>query len=141
MSLPHCLVGWSAVYDETFLGITYLLFHIYLYIWSYLAPFWDLDLPIIWDSLILNFDKRDDFNFEIVKFLFHDRDVSRSTSYGIYISQLIRFARVCSTISVLNNRNQFLTAKLLKNGYRYLLICPVKVHLSVNQVLLNCDMI
>ena len=52
MSLPHCLVGRSAVYDETFHGITYLLFHICLYIKSYLAPFWDLDLPINVDSLI-----------------------------------------------------------------------------------------
>ena len=30
----------------------------------------------------------------IVNFPFLDGDVSRSTSYGVYISQLIRFARV-----------------------------------------------
>ena len=34
------------------------------------------------------YDKRDDFNFEIVNFPFLDGDVSRSTSYGAYISQL-----------------------------------------------------
>ena len=28
-------------------------------------------------------------------------------------------ARVCSNVSDFNNRNQFLTAKLLKQGYRY----------------------
>ena len=37
-------------------------------------------------------DKRDDFNFEIVNFPFLDGDISRSTSYGVYISQLDRFA-------------------------------------------------
>ena len=45
--------------------------------------------------------------------------VPRSPSYGAYISQLIRFARVCSNVDDFNNRNLFLTAKLLKQGYRY----------------------
>ena len=58
--------------------------------------------------------KRDDFNFEIVNFPFLDRDFSRSPSYGVYISQLIRFARVCSNVEDFNNRNLFLTATLLK---------------------------
>ena len=37
--------------------------------------------------------------------------------YGVYISQLICFARVCSNVNDFNNRNLFLTAKLLKQGY------------------------
>ena len=45
--------------------------------------------------------------------------VPRSPSYGVYISQLIRFARVCSNVDDFKNRNLFLTAKLLKQGYRY----------------------
>ena len=65
------------------------------------------------------YDKRDYFNFEIVNFPFLDGDVPRSPSYGVYISQLIRFARVCSNVDDFNNRNLFLTAKLLKQGYRY----------------------
>ena len=44
--------------------------------------------------------------------------LTRSPSYGVYISQLIRFARVCSNVDDFN-RNLFLTAKLLKQGYRY----------------------
>ena len=65
------------------------------------------------------YDKRDGFNFEIVIFPFLDGDLPRSPSYGVYISQLIRFARVCSNVDDFNNRNLFLTAKLLKQGYRY----------------------
>ena len=84
------------------------------------APFLDLNLSItngIVSSKI--YDKRDDFNFEIVNFPFLDGDVPRSPSYGVYISQLICFARVCSNVDDLNNRHLFLTAKLLKQGYRY----------------------
>ena len=65
------------------------------------------------------YDKRDDFNFEIVNFSFLDGDVPRSLSYGVHISQLIRFARVCSNVEDFKNRNLFLTAKLLNQGYRY----------------------
>ena len=59
------------------------------------------------------YDKWDDFNFEIVNFPFLNGDVPRSPSYGVYISQLIRFARVYSNVDDFNNRNLFLTAKLL----------------------------
>ena len=38
------------------------------------------------------YDKRDDYDFDIVNFSFLDGDVPRSTSYGVYSSQLIRFA-------------------------------------------------
>ena len=65
------------------------------------------------------YDKRDDFDFEIVNFPFLDGDVPRSTSYGVYISQLIRFARASSYVADFNTRNKLLTQKLLKQCYRY----------------------
>ena len=42
------------------------------------------------------YDKQDYFDFDIEDFPFLDGDVPRSTSYGFYISQLIRFAGVSS---------------------------------------------
>ena len=84
------------------------------------APFLDLNLSItngIVSSKI--YDKRDDFNFERTDFPFLDGDFPRCPSYGVYISQLIRFARMCSNVDDFNNRNLFLAAKLLKQGYRY----------------------
>ena len=65
------------------------------------------------------YDKRDDFDFDIVNFSFLDGDVPRSTFYGVYISQLIRFARVSSHVDDFNTRNKVSTAKLLGQGYRY----------------------
>ena len=61
----------------------------------------------------------DDFDFDIVNFPFLDGDVHLSTSYGIYISQIIRFARVSSHVVDSNARNKSLTAKLLQQGYWY----------------------
>ena len=58
-------------------------------------------------------------DFYIVNFPFLDGDVPRSTSYGVYISQRIRFARVSSHVADFNARNKSLTAKLLQQGYQY----------------------
>ena len=41
----------------------------------------------------------------------------------IRISQLIRFARASSHVTDFNNRNKFLNAKLLRQGYRYHKLC------------------
>ena len=62
------------------------------------------------------YDKRDDFGFEIVNIPFLDGDVPRSTSYGVYISQLVRFARASSYVADFNTRNKLLSQKLLKQG-------------------------
>ena len=83
------------------------------------AAFLDLHFSISNDIFSIKFyDKRDDFDFEIVNFLFLDGDVPRSTSYGVF-SQLICFARASSYITDFNTRNKLLTQKLLKQGYRY----------------------
>ena len=55
----------------------------------------------------------------MVNFPFNDGDVPRSPSSGVYISQLIRFSIVCSNVDDFINRNPFLTAKVLKQGYRH----------------------
>ena len=84
------------------------------------APFLDLHLSIS-NGFVSSkiYGKRDDFDFDIVNFPFLDGDVPRSTSYGVYISQLIRFARVSNHVADFNARNKSLTAKLLQQGYRY----------------------
>ena len=84
------------------------------------AAFLDLNLSIYNDIVSTKiYDKRDDFNYDIVSFPFLDENVIQRPSYGVYISQLIRFARVSSLVTDFNNRNKFLTTKLLKQGYRY----------------------
>ena len=66
------------------------------------------------------YDKQDVFNFEIINFPFLYGDAPRSPSYGVYISQLIRFARVCSNVDDFNSRNLFVTAKTLRaNCFKY----------------------
>ena len=88
------------------------------------AAFLDLHLSISNDIVSTKIcDKRDDFDFEVVNFPFLDGDVTRSTSYGVYISKLIRFARASSHVADFNTRNKLLSQKLPKKGYRYHKLC------------------
>ena len=71
------------------------------------AAFLDLHLSIFNDIVSTKiYDKRDDSDFEIVNFPFLNCDVPRSTSYGVYSSQLIRFARASSYVADFNTRNK-----------------------------------
>ena len=81
-----------------------------------------LDLHFFISNDILStkiYDKRDDFDFEIVNLQFLDGNVPHSTSYGVYISQPIHFAGAPSHVAGFNTRNKLLTQKLLKQGYWY----------------------
>ena len=84
------------------------------------ATFLDLHLSTSNDivSTKIN-DKRDYFDLEIVNFPFLDGDVPRFTSYGVYISKLIRFTRASSYVTDFNTQNKLLIQKLLKQGYLY----------------------
>ena len=65
------------------------------------------------------YDKRDEFDFDMVHFPFVEGDVPHSTSYVVYISQLIRFATVSSHVTDFNACNKILTDKRLHQGNRY----------------------
>ena len=63
--------------------------------------------------------------FFFVVFFILDGDVPahlplplRASSCGVYISQLIRFARAFSEVSGFNNQNKLLTGKLIEQGLR-----------------------
>ena len=58
-------------------------------------------------------------DFDIVDFPVLDGDFPRSTSYAFYI----RVARVSSHVDDFNTPDKVMTAKLLKQGYRYHKLC------------------
>ena len=61
------------------------------------------------------FDKRNNFNFEVISYPFLSGNIPRIPSYGVYVSQLIRFCNVCS--ESLTNMVTQLNTKLIKQGF------------------------
>ena len=63
------------------------------------------------------YDKRDDFNFHITNFPFLSSNIPSSPAYGVFISQLIRYVRACSSYECFILRAAQLSSKLLGQGY------------------------
>ena len=84
-----------------------------------LANYLDLTFTIGSYSRLYNklYNKRDDFGFHIVNFLFLSSNIPSSPSYGVYISQLIRYARCCSYYDDFGYRHQLLDNRLISQGY------------------------
>ena len=83
------------------------------------ASYLDLLLSIGRDGQLHTsiYDKRDDFNFHITNFPFLSSNIPSSPAYGVFISQLIRYARACSSYECFILRARRLSSKLLKQGY------------------------
>ena len=61
------------------------------------TSFLDLNIKVIGSDVHISvYDKRDDFRFPIINFPWLSGDVPRLPPYGVYISQLVRFARCCT---------------------------------------------
>ena len=83
------------------------------------ASYLDLLLSIGRDGQLHTsiYDKRDDFNFHITNFPFLYSNIPSSPAYGVFISQLIRYARACSSYECFILRAIRLSSKLFKQGY------------------------
>ena len=64
------------------------------------------------------YDKRDDFNFKIINFPNMCSNIPTSLAYGVYISQLIRYARTSINYSDVFKRHLYLRNRLVDQGYK-----------------------
>lgn len=64
-------------------------------------------------------DKRDSFNFHIVNYSFMCGNIPAGPAYGIYISQLVQFGRICVNYEDFVGRHKLMTGRLINLGYRY----------------------
>ena len=82
--------------------------------------FLDLNIKVIGSDIHTRvYDKRDEFGFPIVNFPWLSGDVPRLPSYGIYISQLVRFARCCTSVLDFHLKNSKLLQNCWHRCYRY----------------------
>jgi hypothetical protein len=64
------------------------------------------------------YNKRDAFNFKIINFQNMCSNIPASPAYGVYILQLIRYARTSSNYSDFLKRHLHLRNRLLDQGYK-----------------------
>ena len=63
------------------------------------------------------YDKRDDFNFDIVNYPHMSSNIPVSPACGVYVSRITAFARNCTNFTDFNHRHKSLFDKLVKQGY------------------------
>ena len=83
------------------------------------ASYLDLHLEIDSEGRLRTkvYDKGDDFSFPIVNFPFICSNIPAAPAYGVYISQMIRYSRVCGSYQDFLDRGLLLTRKLLNQGF------------------------
>ena len=69
------------------------------------------------------YDKRDSFQFDVINFPHLSSNIPAKPAYGVYISQLVRIGRICSTFVQFKDRHYKLTKKLIRQGFRYSGLC------------------
>ena len=63
-----------------------------------------------------SYDKQDDFNFKIINFPNMRSNIPASPAYGVYISQLIRYARASRNYSDFLKCRLYMRNRLLDQG-------------------------
>ena len=72
------------------------------------------------------YDERDDFNFPIVNFPFLSSNIPSAPAYGVYVSQLVRYARACCKYQDFVDRGKVLTNIFLLGCRKAKLVSTVK---------------
>ena len=67
---------------------------------------------------IKHYDRREDFDLNIVNFPFLSSNILSGPSYGVHISHLIRYARRCSYYDDFGYRHKLLIDRLLSQDYK-----------------------
>ena len=63
------------------------------------------------------YDKRENYKFEIVNYPDLSGNIPHGAAYGVYTSQVTRYARVCNEADDFKERVKVLTNKLIKKGF------------------------
>ena len=87
------------------------------------TPFLDLQLTIT-DGVVSTsiYDKRDEFDFPIVNYPTLTGNIPTMSSYGVFVGELVRYARACTHFDDFMLRCKILTTKLKKQYYTTLLL-------------------
>ena len=66
---------------------------------------------------VVRYDKREDYSFKVISYPFLDGNVPKNLSYGVFISQLVRFTNINTTLNGFLKDVSGLIVKLVSQGY------------------------
>ena len=66
---------------------------------------------------IILYDKRNDYSFEVINYPFLDENIPKNQPYGVFISQLVRFARINSSFHRFISACRNIIYKLIRQSF------------------------
>ena len=69
------------------------------------------------------YDKRKDYNFNVILYPFLDSNIPNNLSYGVFISQLVRFANINITVTCFYSNISDLVTQLVNQGFNLAALC------------------
>jgi len=82
------------------------------------AQYMDLDIKIVDNEFRVKvYDKRDSFNFVINSFPYLSANIHENNMLNVYVSQLVRYVRICTDINDFHEKHKYLCNKLIGNGF------------------------
>ncbi len=78
--------------------------------------FLDLSISISPFSISV-YNKTDDFNFEVQRYVYIDSNVSPSLGYNVFVAQVIRFGRICTSFPEFLSKCHELSLTFVSHGY------------------------
>ena len=74
------------------------------------------------------YDKRNDYDFDVISFPFLDGNIPKGQSYGVFISQLVRYARInCSFSRFIDDVKRLVQKLNLSSKILTLLPCVIDI--------------
>ena len=117
-SLPRCIFRCSVFRYVTLVSFFSLFLFKLCYLIVTLLLWWRINTYLLTYITTKLYDKRDAFGFHIVNFPFMSSNIPSAPAYGVYASQLVRYARCCSSYSDFLIRHRALVKRLLSQGYK-----------------------
>lgn len=85
---------------------------------------------------VVLYDKRTDYNFKVISYPYLDGNIPNNLSYGVFISQLVRFAKINTTFNGFYKNVSDLVLKLSGQGFilaalrkKFLIFYNTKIHI------------
>ena len=95
--------------------------------------FLDMNISIYRGKFYIKlYDKRNDYDFDVINFPYLDGNIPKGQSYGIFISQLIRYARISTSFSNFISDCKNLVTKLVGQYFDVAALHKVFIHKHFN---------
>ena len=83
------------------------------------SAFLDLNVSVVNHQFHIKvYNKTDDYNFTVITFPFLESNIVTTVCYSVFFGEILRYLRICSSLSDFESRAKMLVLMLVQRGYK-----------------------